>query len=196
MGSWRTNYCKSRIFRAHSIFVSWALRPFVRVKFSYSRWPLRIVWLALYLLHAFYFRMEAAVYEKYENNMHTKYSGFTVIDPCWFEKTLQRKVVESSVQKRRSTGFFFFARKWSWRNEISLVALSLHPLWLRKKSLFDSDTLSLAGGWRKCGALLIFVCQNNVELWPSSVEKRTIPRVKEIVGRRIANGTRYLPICG
>ena len=30
-------YCKSRIFRTHSIFVPWALRPFVRMKFSYSR---------------------------------------------------------------------------------------------------------------------------------------------------------------
>ena len=59
------SYCKSRIFRTHSIFVSWALRPFVRMKFSYSRWPLRILWLALYLSHAFYFRMEAAAYEIY-----------------------------------------------------------------------------------------------------------------------------------
>ena len=36
-------YCKSRLFRTHSIFVSWALRPFVCMKFSYSRWPLRIL---------------------------------------------------------------------------------------------------------------------------------------------------------
>ena len=73
-----TYYCKSRIFRTHSIFVSWALRAFVCMKFSYSRWPLRILWLALYLSHAFYFRTEAAAYEIYENKMHTKYSGFTV----------------------------------------------------------------------------------------------------------------------
>ena len=72
-------YCKSRIFRTHSIFVSWALRRFVRMKFPYSRWPLRILWLALYLSHAFYFRTEAAAYEIYENNMHTKYSGFTIL---------------------------------------------------------------------------------------------------------------------
>ena len=87
--SWNTNshrvtvnsYCKTRIFRTHSIFVSWALQPFVRMKFSYSRWPLRILWLVLYLSHAFYFRTEAAAYEIYENFMHTKYSGFTV---CWY----------------------------------------------------------------------------------------------------------------
>ena len=74
-----TNYRKSRIFRTHSVFVSWALRPFVRMTFLYSCWPLRILWLALYLLHAFYFRTEAAVYEIYENNMPTKYSGLTVV---------------------------------------------------------------------------------------------------------------------
>ena len=70
--------CKSRIFRMHSIFVSWALRPFIHMKFSHSRWPVRILWLASYLSHAFYFRTEAASYKIYENNMHTKYSGFTV----------------------------------------------------------------------------------------------------------------------
>ena len=48
------------------------------MKFSFSRWPLRILWLALYLSHAFYFRTEATAYEIYENNMPTKYSGFTV----------------------------------------------------------------------------------------------------------------------
>ena len=60
-----TGYCKSRIFRrpTHSIFVSWALRPFVCMEFSYSRWPLRILWLAWYLSHAFYFRAGAAAYE-------------------------------------------------------------------------------------------------------------------------------------
>ena len=30
-------YCKSRIFRTHSIFVFWALRPFVRMNFSYRK---------------------------------------------------------------------------------------------------------------------------------------------------------------
>ena len=49
-------YCKSRIFSTLSIFVSWALRPFVRMKFSYSCWLLQILWLALYLSHAFYIR--------------------------------------------------------------------------------------------------------------------------------------------
>ena len=43
------------MFRTHPIFVSWALRTFVRMKFLNSRWPLRILWLALYLSHAFYF---------------------------------------------------------------------------------------------------------------------------------------------
>ena len=74
----KPEYCKSRIFCTHSIFVSWALRPFVRMNISYGRWPLQILWHALYLPHAFYFRTEGAAYEIYENNMHTKYSGFTV----------------------------------------------------------------------------------------------------------------------
>ena len=58
-------YCKSRIFRTLSIFVSWALQRFVRMKFSYSRWPMHMLWLAEYLSHAFYFRTEAAAYEIY-----------------------------------------------------------------------------------------------------------------------------------
>ena len=71
-------YCKSRIFRTHSIFVSRALRPFARMTFSNSRQPLRVLRLALYLSHAFYFCAEAAAYKIYENNMRKKYSGFTV----------------------------------------------------------------------------------------------------------------------
>ena len=72
-------YCKFRIFRTHSIFVIWALRPFVRMKFcTVAQWPLRIFLLALYLSHAFYFRTEVTGYKIYENNMLTKYSGFTV----------------------------------------------------------------------------------------------------------------------
>ena len=54
------------------------LRPFVLMRFSYSRWPLRILWLALYLSYALYFRAEATTYEMYENKMHAKYFGFTV----------------------------------------------------------------------------------------------------------------------
>ena len=48
------------------------------MKFSYSRRPLQILWHALYLWHAFYFRTEGGGYEIYENSMHTKYSGLTV----------------------------------------------------------------------------------------------------------------------
>ena len=36
-------YCKSRIFRKHSIFVSWAVQPFVCILFSYRRWALQIL---------------------------------------------------------------------------------------------------------------------------------------------------------
>ena len=39
------------------------LWPFVRMKFLYSRWPLRILWLALSFSYAFYFRTEAAMFE-------------------------------------------------------------------------------------------------------------------------------------
>ena len=49
------------------------------MKFSYSRWLLRIVWLALSFSYTFYFRTEAAANEIYENRMHTKHSGFTVV---------------------------------------------------------------------------------------------------------------------
>ena len=54
------------------------LQPFVRTKLSCSRWLLRILWLAVKLYCPFYFRTEAAVFEIYENKMHTKHSGFTV----------------------------------------------------------------------------------------------------------------------
>ena len=54
------------------------LRPFVRMKFSYSCWPLRILWLILNFWYTLYFRMEAAAYVIYENKMHAKQSGFTV----------------------------------------------------------------------------------------------------------------------
>ena len=39
---------------------------------------MQVLFLAVYVSRAFYFRTEAATYEIYENNMHTKYSGFTV----------------------------------------------------------------------------------------------------------------------
>ena len=78
-----TRTVKSRIFRTHSIFVSWALRPFVRMKFSYSRWLLRILWLASYLSHAFFFSYGSHRVRKiHENNMPAKYSGFTVLLFC------------------------------------------------------------------------------------------------------------------
>ena len=47
------------IFFEKKFFVSWAIRPFVRMKFWYSRQPLRIFLLGLYLSHVFYFRTEA-----------------------------------------------------------------------------------------------------------------------------------------
>ena len=40
---------------------------------------MQMLFLTVYLSHAFYFRTEATAYEIYEINMHTKYSGFTVV---------------------------------------------------------------------------------------------------------------------
>ena len=51
-------------------------RPFVRMKFSCSCWPLRILWLA------WAFHTEVVAYEIYENKMHTKCSGYTVPRSC------------------------------------------------------------------------------------------------------------------
>ena len=54
--------------------------------------------------HAFYFCTEAATYEIYENNMHTKYSGFTVCRIAGMIKCLWRDV----CFHQRVTSFSFF----------------------------------------------------------------------------------------
>ena len=133
-------YCKSRIFRTHSIFVSSALQPFVRMKFSYSRWPMQMLFLAVYLSHAFYFRTEPAVYELYENNMHTKYSGFTVcVRVCGVEG-----------RGKSLSGQFFFVCEKDDREESSTNSLGGHDAAQRRNGIsncffrvrhLSSDTL-------------------------------------------------------
>ena len=102
-------YCKSRIFRTHSIFVSWALQPFVRIKFPYSRWPLPILWLALCLSHAFYFRTEAMARLKY-----TKITGIqNILDLQYFLKVndLERHFNSGILRKRHSNLCFYHSRR-------------------------------------------------------------------------------------
>ena len=127
------NYCKSRIFRTHSIFVSWALRTFVRMKFSYIRWLLRILWLALYLLHAFYFRTEAATFEIYENNMHTKYSGFTVFSTESEPKEIRLENLAVAVQQSGS---------WTWAvffNPFYAFSMRFHIGKIRRQVCIEPD---------------------------------------------------------
>ena len=52
------------------------LRPFVRMIFSHSWWPLRILWLALSFSYAFFILYGSRGVRNIRNKMHTKYSGF------------------------------------------------------------------------------------------------------------------------
>ena len=69
------------------------LRPFVRMKFTYSRWSLmrwkrwkRCDETVASQSYPWNFRSKAAEYETYENKKHTKYSGLTVVRCyCWSE---------------------------------------------------------------------------------------------------------------
>ena len=89
--------------------------------------------------------------------------GHRLIDSRWFEKNLP---TESGWKRRSKTPTYrYFARKCSWRNMCFQVCAISSRLWLTYIFAFDSCFLSIAGGWRKCGTLLIF-CQTVVLVCP------------------------------
>ena len=82
--------------------------------------------------------------------------GHRLIDSRWFEKN---PPTESGWKRRskKTPTYRYFARKWSWRNMcFQIRAISSRP-WFTYIFAFDSGSLSIAGGWRKCGTLPIFV---------------------------------------
>ena len=106
-----------------------------------------------------------------------------LIDSRWFEKLLQQKVVENGVRKKKDLPAHW---KRSWRNMRSLfrainlfTSFDLHTLcvWL--------GSLSIAGGWGKCGALLILChfwsCCTRVTL--------AAPRITRSRSERTCHGT-------
>ena len=88
-------FCKSRIFRTHSISYPGLSDLSYAWNFCYSRWPLRISWLGLHHSHAFYFRTEATV-------PRTKYTKITCI----------RKILDLQyiVPINRGTYMYFLGR--------------------------------------------------------------------------------------
>ena len=96
-------YCKSRIFRTRSIFVSWALRPFVRMKFSYSRWPQRILWLAWCLSHPLLFSYGS----RHVRNIRKKLFFFFL--KTW-QLYWQYTMVEHTTKREQTT---LWTRRWN-----------------------------------------------------------------------------------
>ena len=86
--------------------------------------------------------------------------GHRRIDSRWFEKN---PPTESGWKRRskKTPTYRYFARKWSWRNLCFQVRAISSRLWFTYIFAFDSGCLSIAGGLRKCGTLLIF-CQTVV----------------------------------
>ena len=90
--------------------------------------------------------------------------GHRLIDSRWFEKN---PPTESGWKRRskKTPTYRYFARKWSWRNMCFQVRAISSRLWFTYIFAFDSGSLSIAGGWRKYGTLLIF-CQTVVLVSP------------------------------
>ena len=118
--------------------------------------------------------------------------GHWLINSHWFKKSPQTE----SGWKRRSKKmpmYPYFARKCSWRNMCFLFrAISSRHLILILFS-FCSGSLSIAGGWRQCGALLIFLskCSTRVPLTSPGITRSPSKRT----GRgTLSQKTRNLPI--
>ena len=90
--------------------------------------------------------------------------------PLVWEKSSYRKWLKTALEK--SSKYWNFARKWSWRNECFHFRANLHAFDLHTFLRLTPDALSIAGGWRKCNTLLIF-CQTIVQKRPSLFEKET-----------------------
>ena len=79
------------------------LQLFVCIKISYSRYSLRILWLASNFSYAFYFPSKAAADEIYENKMHTESSGFTVFPFLSFHAGFKFSPDQSQLSFCRAT---------------------------------------------------------------------------------------------
>ena len=82
--------------------------------------------------------------------------GHQLIDCRWFEKN---PPTESGWKRRskKTPTYRYFARKWSWRNMCFQIRAISSRLWFTYIFAFDWGSLSITGGWRKCGTLLIFL---------------------------------------
>ena len=108
--------------------------------------------------------------------------GHRLIDSRWFEKN---PPTESGWKRRskKTPTYRYFARKWSWRNMCFQIRAISSRLWFTYIFAFDSGSLSIAGGWRKCGTLLIFL-SNCSTCVPVAAPGRT-----GSPGKRICRGT-------
>ena len=102
--------------------------------------------------------------------------GHRLIDSRWFEKN---PPTESGWKRRskKTPTYRYFAPKWSWRNMCFQIRAISSRLWFTYIFAFDSGFLSIAGGWRKCGTLLIF-CQTVVLVCPLLLQEEQKARVK------------------
>ena len=91
-------------------------------------------------------------------------------------------MVENGIRKKTPT-YRYFARKWSWRNMCFQVRAISSRLWFTYIFAFDSGSLSIAGGWRKCGTLLIFLSN-----WSTCVLVAAPGRTGSL-SKRICRGT-------
>ena len=102
-------------------------------------------------------------------------------------------MVENGVRKKTPT-YRNFARKCSWRIMCFQFAPSRHALWFTYIFAFDSRSLSIAAGWRKCGTLLVFLstCSTHVTLAAPGITRRTSKRICRFT---LSQKTRNWPTC-
>ena len=119
--------------------------------------------------------------------------GHRLIDSRWFEKN---PPTESGWKRRskKTRTYRYFARKWSWCNMCFQVRAISSRLWFTYIFVFDSGSLSIAGGWRKCGTLLIFLsdCSTRVRL---AAPGKTRSPSKRICRGTLLQKTRNWPTC-
>ena len=107
----------------------------------------------------------------YENRL----LGHRLIDSRLFEKILQRKLVENGTRKNAHVPVFraeMLVTQYVLSSSRHLVTPLIYIYFA-----FDSGSLSIAGGWRKRGTLLIF-CQTVVLVCPLLLQELQEARVK------------------
>ena len=94
-----------------------------------------------------------------------------------WEKSSNGKWLKTAFENRPRTG----KSRGNARDEICAfkLALSRHIIWFAYIFAFDSGSLLIAGGWRKCGMLLIFLsnCSICVPLAASGMRRSTCKRI-------------------